>query len=104
MCLARILTLALAATIGSQATAQDKLFSGPQPGEKLANFKVRGFFEPNAGEELDFVQQAGKKPIVLVFIHDANRQSLRFTQVLGTLQRSKPSSSKTKLRARTLDV
>lgn len=82
MRLLKIIALALAATVGSQAMAQDKLFSGPQPGEKLAGFKVRGFFAPIAGQEVDFVQQAGDKPIVLVFIHDANRQSLRFTQVL----------------------
>lgn len=82
MIFVRTLLLAIATTIGSQATAQDKQFSGPQPGEKLAGFKVRGFFEPNAGKELDFVQQASGKPIVLVFVHDANRQSLRFTQVL----------------------
>ncbi len=78
----RTLLLAAATTIGSTAAAQDKQFSGPQSGEKLAGFKVRGFFEPNAGIELDFIQQASGKPIVLVFIHDANRQSLRFTQVL----------------------
>ncbi len=63
MYLIRVLTIALAAMIGSHAMAQEKLFSGPQPGEKLAGFKVRGFFEPLAGKELDFVQQAGKKPI-----------------------------------------
>ena len=77
-----ITAFALAAIVGSQAMAQDKLFSGPQPGEKLAGFKVRGFFAPLAGQDVDFVQQAGDKPIVLVFIHDPNRQSLRFTQVL----------------------
>lgn len=82
MNLFRTLFFALATTIGSQSLAQDKPFSGPQPGEKLTSFKVRGFFEPHAGKELDFVQQAGRRPLVLVFIHDANRQSLRFTQVL----------------------
>jgi hypothetical protein len=62
--------------------ADDKVFSGPQPGERLAPFKVRGFFEPDAGKELDFVKQAGGKPILLVFVHDANRQSFRFTKTL----------------------
>ena len=82
MTLIRTLLIAIATTGGSQSTAQDQQFSGPLPGEKLLGFKVRGFFEPNAGKELDFVQQANGKPIILVFIHDANRQSLRFTQVL----------------------
>src|SRR5262245_59106134 len=56
-----------------EGRAQEKLFSGPQVGEKLPPFKVRGFFDDNAGKELDFVKQAAGKPIVLVFIHDVNR-------------------------------
>jgi hypothetical protein len=55
-----MLTFALVSTIGLPSMAQEKLFSGPQPGEKLTGFKVRGFFEPHAGKELDFVQQAEK--------------------------------------------
>ena len=77
------LPLVLAAMMLGQLRADEPLFSGPQAGEKLTNFKVRGFFEPNAGKELDFVKQAAGKPIVLVFIHDANRPSLRMTQVLS---------------------
>src|SRR5262245_2976938 len=61
---------------------QDKLFSGPQPGEKLPPFKVRGFFDDDAGKELDFVTRASGKPIVLVFIHDVNRMSLSLARVL----------------------
>jgi hypothetical protein len=76
MSLVRMLTFAVVATIGLPSMAQEKLFSGPQPGEKLTGFKVRGFFEPHAGKELDFVQQAENKPIVLVFIHDANGGSV----------------------------
>jgi hypothetical protein len=51
-----------------EGRAQEKLFSGPQVGEKLPPFKVRGVFT-DAGKELDFVKQAAGKPIVLVFIH-----------------------------------
>lgn len=64
--------------------AADPVFSGPQVGEKLTPFGVTGYFEPNFGKELNFVKAAGGKPIVLVFIHDANRPSLRFTQVLSS--------------------
>ncbi len=76
-------SLIFTALIGGQLAADDTIFSGPQIGEKLSEFKVRGFFEPNHGKELDFVKQAAGKPIVLVFIHDGNRSSLRFTQVLS---------------------
>jgi hypothetical protein len=65
-----------------QGNAQEKLFSGPQVGEKLPPFKVRGFFEPYAGKEVDFVTQAAGKPIVLVFIHDVNRMSLSLARFL----------------------
>lgn len=63
--------------------ADEKIFSGPQVGEKLPAFKVRGVFEPDAGKELDFVTQADGKPIVLIFVHDANRQSIALTRVLS---------------------
>jgi len=82
----RVILLTLLASLtflGTHAQCQDKIFSGPQTGEKLTSFQVRGFFEPNAGRELDFVKNANGRPIVLVFVHDANRQSLRFTQVLS---------------------
>ena len=62
--------------------ADDKVFSGPQVGEKLPPFKVRGVFDDDAGKELDFVKQADGKPIVLVFVHDVNRPSIGMTRVL----------------------
>lgn len=69
--------------------ADDPIFSGPQVGEKLPPFKVRGFFDTLAGKELDFVTQAAGKPIVLVFIHDVNRMSLSMTRVLTTYTASR---------------
>jgi len=62
--------------------AQDKVFSGPQVGEKLKPFKVRGVFGDDAGKELDFVTKANGKPILLVFVHEANRPSIGLTRVL----------------------
>jgi len=69
----------------------DKIFSGPQVGEKLAPFKVRGVFDQDAGKDLDFVTQADGKPIVLIFVHDANRQSISMTRILSqyTVSRGK---------------
>jgi hypothetical protein len=45
---------------------------------------VRGTFDGDAGKELDFVTQADGKPIVLVFVHDANRPSIAMTRALTT--------------------
>lgn len=65
------------------ASAQEPLFSGPQIGEKLGPFKVRGVFDDEAGKDLDFVSQADGKPIVLIFVHDVNRQSISMTRILS---------------------
>jgi hypothetical protein len=62
--------------------AQEKVFSGPQVGEKLKPFKVRGVFDDDAGKDLDFVTKAGGKPILLVFVHEANRPSIGLSRVL----------------------
>lgn len=69
--------------------ADDPVFSGPQVGEKLTAFKVRGVFEPDAGKDLDFVTAAKGKPLVLVFVHDANRPSIGLTRILTTYTKSR---------------
>ena len=66
-----------------RTSAQEQLFSGPQVGEKLNSFKVRGVFDEEAGKDIDFVGQADGKPIVLIFVHDVNRQSVSMTRVLS---------------------
>ena len=66
-----------------RTAAQDQLFSGPQVGEKLSSFKVRGVFDDEAGKDIDFVGQANGKPIVLIFVHDVNRQSVSMTRILS---------------------
>lgn len=66
------------------AHAQEKVYSGPQPGEKLPPFKVRGYWDDAAGKELDFVKQAAGKPIVLIFLPtDFNRPNFTMTRELS---------------------
>src|SRR5687768_14114923 len=100
---ATFISLALLATNGLGSWGQEQpeqpktrksesaVFSGPQVGEKLPPFKVRGAFDADAGKELDFVKQADGKPIVLVFVHDANRPSIGMTRALTsyTVSRAK---------------
>jgi hypothetical protein len=69
--------------------ADEKLFSGPQLGEKLSPFKVRGVFDDAAGVELDFVSKANGQPIVLIFVHDVNRQSISMTRILSQYTHSR---------------
>ncbi|MEX2171496.1 MAG: hypothetical protein WD851_19410 [Pirellulales bacterium] len=61
---------------------EEAIFSGPQIGEKLPPLPVSGVFDDAAGKELDFVQTADGKPIVLVFLHEMNRPSIGFTRAL----------------------
>ncbi len=86
-----LISIVFLAGTGLDGRAQDKVFSGPQVGERLPPFSVRGFFGDDAGKELNFVTQAGGKPIVLVFIHDCNRKSLLMTRTLTmyTAERAK---------------
>ena len=60
----------------------DEPISGPQVGEKLPPFKVRGVLDPHAGKDLDFIEMAKEKPVVLIFVHDVNRQSIGMVRVL----------------------
>jgi hypothetical protein len=71
-----------------EAKPKEELFSGPQVGEKLPSFKVRGVLG-NEGKELDFVKQADGKPLVLVFVHDVNRPSIGMTRVLTSYTTSR---------------
>lgn len=79
----------LLASLAGLSRAQAPVFSGPQPGEKLASFKVRRVFEPDAGKEIDFVDAAHGKPIVLVFVHEMNRQSIAMVRTLTSYTHSR---------------
>ena len=69
--------------------ADDGIFSGPQVGEKLPEFKVRGVFDQDAGIEMDIVAKSNGKPIVLIFVHDLNRQSISMTRTLSQYTHSR---------------
>ena len=71
--------------------AQDAVFSGPQVDEELAPMKMILGLGDEAGRTIDPVADADAKPIVLVFVHDVNRQTISMTRILTnyTLSRSK---------------
>ncbi len=81
--------LFLAIFLTSHCFAQDPVFSGPQVGEKLGGFKVKGVFEDAAGKEFDYVAQADGKPIVLIFVHEVNRPALGMARILSTYTASR---------------
>ena len=73
----------------AEQESAEELFSGPQVGEKLSSFTMREALGERAGERRDPVNQAGAEPLVLVFIHDVNRQSISMTRVLTGYTRSR---------------
>jgi hypothetical protein len=77
------LVLNLASSGHSQDTNQaEPVFSGPQVGESVSPFSVTGVFDEQAGVRFDPVSQAGEKPLLLLFVHQANRPSIAMTRVL----------------------
>ncbi len=71
--------------IGSAAaSADDPVFSGPQVGEKLTPFLMRGVYDDQAGREFDLIDRAGDKPVFLVFVHEVTRPSIALTRLLMT--------------------
>lgn len=59
-----------------------EVFSGPQPGEDLPGFTVRSVLGETSGQDQNWVQTADQSPVVLIFVHQVNRQSISFTRKL----------------------
>ena len=62
--------------------ADEPIFSGPQVGEKLASFKVKGIYDDDAGKELDYIKKSAGKTMFVVFVHETTRPSLGVTRTL----------------------
>ena len=60
-----------------------EVFSGPQRGEELSALPLRLTLGPKAGTDFDPVAVATDKPLLLIFVHDVNRQSISMTRVLS---------------------
>lgn len=76
-------SIAIVLLLTTWLSAQEPIYSGPQPGEKLAAFEVRGVLGEAAGKTLNFVKAAEGKPIVLIFVHEVSRPALGFTRTLS---------------------
>lgn len=76
------------AAVGLFATlaigADDPIFSGPQAGETLTPFTIRGVYDAEAGQPFDPVSRADGRPILLVFVHEVTRPSIALVRALGT--------------------
>lgn len=84
-----LMLIATFALCSATLYGEDPVFSGPQVGEKLPPFEVRGVLGEDAGATIDFVNDADGKPIVLIFIHQATRPSIGFARMLSSYTRSR---------------
>jgi hypothetical protein len=50
--------------------------SGPQVGEQITPFTMRGVLDDEAGKKIDLVKDAGGRPLVLFFLHERTRPSV----------------------------
>ena len=68
---------------------REQIFSGPQVEETLPAFSFRELLVDSEAGDIDLVTQAGEGPILLVFVHDANRPSIGMTRVLTGYAKSR---------------
>jgi hypothetical protein len=59
------------------AGLEDPVYSGPQPGEKIAPFNVLQSAGPNAGQEIKLAADDQGAPTLLIFVHEATRPGLQ---------------------------
>jgi hypothetical protein len=90
------LAVALVALAATGVLAKDRIFSGPQPGEKVTPFKVLGVRGPAAGTEQEIQgADAGTGPAVLVFVHGIERSIVPLVTVVDEYGHQKRDVLKT---------
>jgi hypothetical protein len=70
------------------AGADDPVFSGPQPGEKVVGFEVMAVYGEQAGKTFDPIEKSSGKPTLLVFVHKLTRPGVGLTRGLTAYARS----------------
>jgi hypothetical protein len=72
------------ACLSSPGRAQEpaKEFSGPQVGEKVTPFVIRGVVGERASEDIDLIKNAAGKPLVLFFVHEVTRPSVGLARLI----------------------
>jgi hypothetical protein len=70
-------SLAVLILSGLIAAGGDSFPSGPQVGDKLPGLKVKAFSGPDAGKEVQPVDQAKGGPTLLIFVHRITRPGLK---------------------------
>jgi hypothetical protein len=101
----RIAPIAVSLAMSANVVAVAKEISGPQVGDKLAPFTVRGVLDDEAGKMIDLVKDAQGKPLVIFFVHERTRQSIALArQVLNDAATRKAEGLEAGLVLLTADV
>lgn len=67
---------------GSAAFAEEEeVFSGPQEGERLADFKILDVLE-NEGKSFQYAEKVGDNPVLLIFVHKVTRPSIGLVRMV----------------------
>jgi hypothetical protein len=91
-----VVALAVVALASGRVLAEDRVFSGPQVGEKVTPFKVLDVRGPAAGKEREVVAAAdGAGPAVLVFVHGIERSIVPLITVVDEYGHQKRDALKT---------
>ena len=85
------LLLGAGALVMASAVLADEpeVLSGPQPGEKLTPFTVRGVFGDASGTNIELAPDDHRGPTVLVFIHQTTRPALAISRLISKFSASR---------------
>ena len=82
-------------TLPLAAQEDKKELSGPQVGEKVTPFKMKGALGDEAGKDINLVEAAGGKPLLLLFVHEVNRPSVGLARLIGDYAASRKADGLT---------
>ena len=78
-----VIVFVASSLVTPRVVADDEpVFSGPQVGEKLTGFEVRGVLGDLEGKSFDLVAQADGKPLAIIFVHEVTRPSIGLTRLI----------------------
>ncbi len=69
--------------VATQATDQEQVFSGPQPGEVLPGLPVQMILENDPSRVADVVADKDYPHRLIIFVHQLTRPGVAFTRTLG---------------------
>ena len=88
-----VIAITTLAAVSLFAADKEKVFSGPQPGEKVTSFEVRSLTAQGPGDKREPIKAAGARPVVLVFLHGLERSMAPLMRVVEVVRAQHTSES-----------